>query len=274
MPIAPTLRCPCGERVLQSAAVYDAPPDGETRFNLGAQPYRRAYRSCAVCGHWFGQHELDLSCLYDREYVDATYGGADGMRRRFAALMALPHARSDNRGRVARVLAFARERGIDAATRSRVLDVGAGLGVFPAAMAEAGWHAVALEPDLRTVEHLGSVAGVEAMATGLLHVDPAHGLFDAVTFNRVLEHVEDPLESFVAASRLIGPRGFVYVEVPDVAAAAEGQEREEFFIEHHHVFSPASLAMLAERAALSVAVLERLREPSGKFTLRLFAVTG
>jgi hypothetical protein len=64
--------------------------------------------------------------------------------------------------------------------------------------------------------------------------------------------------------------GFVYVEVPDVAATAGGPGREEFFIEHHHVFSPVSLALLAEGTGFDVQVIERLREPSTKYTLCAF----
>jgi hypothetical protein len=51
------------------------------------------------------------------------------------------------------------------------------------------------------------------------------------------------------------------------AAAADGSGREEFFIEHHHVFRPASLALVAARAGFSPAVIERLREMSDKFNL-------
>jgi SAM-dependent methyltransferase len=272
---APTLRCPCEGRFLEPAAEYDAPPAGETQFDLGGQPYRRGYDRCAACAHWFGRHALDLSALYDRAYVDGTYGGAEGMRRRFEQIMALPVERSDNRQRVACVLAFARSRGIGAARRARLLDVGAGLGVFPAAMAEAGWDVTALEPDLRTVDHLQRVVGVRALPRDLLTMDPSTcGVFDAITFNKVLEHVEDPVGLLVAARPLVAPAGFVYVEVPDVAAGTEGPGREEFFIEHHHVFSPASLVQTVERAGLVTALLERLREPSSKFTLRAFATAG
>jgi SAM-dependent methyltransferase len=272
MPIAPTLRCPCGERQTEAAAAYDAPPDGETRFDFRSQPYRRAYQSCTLCGHWFGQHDLDLTSMYESAYVDATYGGGDGMRRRFETLMALPFGRSDNRGRVARILAFAPHR-TGAPVRPWLLDVGAGLGVFPAAMTESGWQVTALEKDRRMVEHLRSIPGVEALAEDVLELDPqTHGPFDAVTFNKVLEHVEDPQPLLESAGRLLSRDGFVYVEVPDVAASAVSPAREEFFVEHHHVFTPASLAMLAERSGLSVAAVERLREPSGKFTLRMFAL--
>ena len=66
--------------------------------------------------------------------------------------------------------------------------------------------------------------------------------------------------------------GFVYIELPDGEAAAreEGFGREEFFVEHFHVFSVASIARLAEHAGFEARVIERLREPSSKYTLRAF----
>jgi len=75
------------------------------------------------------------------------------------------------------------------------------------------------------------------------------------------------------ASAHVKPGGFVYVEVPDgEAAVIDGPGREEFFIDHWHVFSVASLALLVAQAGFAVRVLERLREPSGKYTLRAFMV--
>ena len=66
-------------------------------------------------------------------------------------------------------------------------------------------------------------------------------------------------------------QGLVYVEVPDgEAAAADGPGREEFFVEHLHVFSAASLPMAAARAGFAVRALERIREPSTKYTLVAF----
>ena len=46
--------------------------------------------------------------------------------------------------------------------------------------------------------------------------------------------------------------------------------REEFFIEHYHAFSLASIGLLIEKAGLTILSIERLREPSGKYTLRAF----
>jgi hypothetical protein len=65
--------------------------------------------------------------------------------------------------------------------------------------------------------------------------------------------------------------GVLYVEVPDGEMASQvGKEREEFFIDHFHMFSFTSLALLGEKAGLVPVHIERLQEPSTKYTLRAF----
>lgn len=268
----PTLQCPCAGQHLAQAFVYEAPPEGETRFALDGITYARAYDKCSLCGHWFGNHDIDIGALYENDYVNSTYGGVEGMRKRLQKILALPPERSDNAGRVARVNAFALTRFSPGFANPSLLDVGAGIGVFPAAMKASGWTVIAVEPDPRTAQHLREAVGVEAQAVPIeaLGRDFA-GRFDAISFNKVLEHVEDPVAVLSAARPLLAPGGFVYIEVPDAEAAAEhGKGREEFFIEHHHVFSAASLALAVVRAGFMLLALERLQEPSTKFTLRAF----
>ena len=97
------------------------------------------------------------------------------------------------------------------------------------------------------------------------------GRFDLITFNKVLEHVAEPVLMLQKSRNHLAPDGFVYVEVPDGECAAEaGKEREEFFIDHLHVFSLASVALLAKRAGFVLKLVERLQEPSTKYTLRAF----
>jgi SAM-dependent methyltransferase len=215
---------------------------------------------------------MDLSDLYSGAYVDKTYGGC--MRETYERIMALPLERSDNAGRVTRVLAFANTYWPSRRTAPRLLDIGSGLAVFPARMKALGWNCTALDPDPRAAEHARSEVGVTAVCGDFRMVDQSKlGRFDAITLNKVIEHVEGPIALLRAAVPLLQPDGFVYVEVPDgVSAAIEGPEREEFFVEHHHVFSTASLAMVLTRAGFTVIALERLREPSSKYTLRAFAV--
>lgn len=265
----PTLRCPCERRHDRPAFHYDAPPPGETRFDLGGVPYRRAYLRCSVCGHWYAEHGMDISGLYRGAYLDSTYG--KNMRNAFERILALPPEKSDNAGRVARVLAFAAAR-LPEVRSPALLDVGSGLAVFPFRMKQAGWRCTALDPDPRAAAHARDAAGVEAVAGDFMAIaDEVLGTFDVITFNKVLEHLLDPVAMLQKAARHLKPGGFIYAEVPDgEAAAAEGPQREEFFIEHHHVFSLASVAMMAHRAGLAPLAVERLREPSTKFTLRAF----
>jgi SAM-dependent methyltransferase len=266
--VGPPLHCMCGGDRFRTEHTYFSPPAGEVRF-ASAPPdsYRREIYRCTLCGHYISVFAL-TSDFYQGEYVDATYGDEAGMRRTYDKIMALPPERSDNIGRVARINEFAAQHLPDGARA--VLDVGSGLCVFLARMREAGWQGTALDPDERAVRHARDVAGVDGLCGSLPLT--TNSRYDVATFNKVLEHVEDPITLLSHSRPLLHDHGFVYVELPDgeVAAREAGFGREEFFVEHFHVFSLASICCLAERAGFEARVVERLREPSGKFTLRAF----
>jgi hypothetical protein len=260
--------CLCGA-TLETVHVYDAPPPGETQFDADG-PYRRELRRCGRCGHFRSIGGPDLERFYQGSYVDATYGD-DGLRRAFERVVSLDAAESDNVGRVERILAFMADRPVGGPPT--LLDVGAGLGVFPHAMKRRGWRCTALDPDARACAHARTVVGVEAIEADFMACEDRRR-FDLVTFNKVLEHVVDPVAMLARAREFTGSGGLVYVELPDGEAAfADGPGREEFFIEHHHAFSMASMVLLARKADLGVVAAESLREPSGKYTLRAFMTT-
>ena len=263
------LRCPCDGEHLETAWVYDAPPEGETRFAFSGDGYRREVLRCGVCDHFVSRHDFDPASFYREEYVGSTYG--DDLRKAFERISSLPPERSDNHWRVERVAAFAREH-LNRASEPTALDVGSGLCVFLRGLKEKGFRGTALDPDPRTVAHARDVVGVDAVCADYMEADEL-GRFDVVAFNTVLEHVEDPVAMLARSADNLAEGGFVYVEVPDgPAAAEEGPGREEFFVEHLHVFSPASLALTAERAGLRPVRIDRFREPSTKYTLCAFLV--
>jgi SAM-dependent methyltransferase len=261
------LRCPCEGRFLKTLFSYDAPPPGETPFPIEPGEYRREFRRCGVCRHFVASHALDLDGLYQGQYVDATYG-SDGFHASFDRIVSLPPELSDNTQRVRRVVEFAAARALG--TPPSALDVGSGLCVFLHRLRDLGWRCTAIDPDTRAVDHARSVVGVEAVAGDFLALDDL-GRFDLVSFNKVIEHVADPVGLLAKGVTNVEDNGFIYVEVPDgEAAAADGPDREEFFVDHLHVFSAASLALAAARAGLRVLRLDRLREPSTKYTLAAF----
>lgn len=270
----PPLHCPCEGAWFVRQFVYDTPPPGEVRFGFtAAADYRREVRRCRLCGHFISVHTMHSARLYAGDYVSSTYGD-DGIRAAFDRIVALDPARSDNEARVRRINEFAERHfgGRNVGRPRTALDVGSGLGVFVHRMKAEGWTCTALDPDLRSVRHARDVVGVAAVHADFRVVENL-GHFDIVTFNKVLEHVEDPVALLARTHAFVEPDGFAYVEVPNgEAAAAEGPEREEFFIDHLHVFSPASLAFLVSRAGFSVAAIGCVHEPSTKYTLWAFAV--
>jgi SAM-dependent methyltransferase len=212
---------------------------------------------------------MKVAVGYAGDYVDATYGNSAGITRTFERIIALPPERSDNSGRIRRIREFAAVRfGENKALD--VLDVGAGLGVFPYTVKQAGWNCTSIDPDQRAVDHMRERVGVTALCGDFMAI-AAPGRFDLVTFNKVLEHVGDPISMLRRAREFLAPQGCVYLEVPDgEMAAREGGEREEFTIEHLHVFSFVSTVIMAQLAGYSPLTVERVREPSTKFTLRAF----
>jgi len=252
----------CGVGELELAFSYSRPPKGETKFNLGRGKYRREYWRCQRCGHYRSNHQIDLSDLYRREYMRATYGG--WLKKRFEEIVALPEAKSDNAGRVKRITSFV--------AGETVLDVGSGLCVFLYGMEKAGWRGTALDPDETACRQAREVVGVETVCEDFMRAERL-GKYDLVAFNKVLEHVADPVAMLSRAKKWVGKGGLVYVEVPDGEFAArdsKGKEREEFFIEHEHVFSAPSLALLIRRSGFFLRLMGRLLEPSGKYTLWAF----
>lgn len=269
------LDCPCEGAYFKKVVTYDAPPEGEIRFKFSsAEVYMRELLRCQLCSHFVSVHQMDDSALYSSEYVSATYG-EDGIDRAFERIISLDPARSDNAGRVRRILDFSDGHfagtSFDGLVPS-ILDVGSGLCVFLHRIKEAGWNCTALDPDPRAIAHARKRVGVTAICGDFVSIKDL-GRFDVITFNKVLEHVVDPVGMLAKSAAHLREGGFVYVELPDGEAAINaGPEREEFFIDHLHVFSTASTMLLAARAGFLVLALERLQEPSTKYTLRAFLV--
>lgn len=266
--------CICGSLFFDNIFTYDAPPAGEVRFAFSAgTDYHRKVIRCCYCGHFLSKHNMNEKNLYNGGYVDANYKNPEGMETAFQRIINLPTDCSDNTGRVAKVISFA-ERHFAGYHQEKpdILDVGSGLGVFLYLVKKAGWDCTALDPDERAACHSRERIGIKAIQGDFFAVALEQS-FDVISLNKVLEHVEKPVAMLEKAGHHLNEKGFIYVEVPDgEAAMLGGPEREEFYIDHPHIFSAASLAVLAHRAGLKLLEMQRLQEPSSKFTLRGFIV--
>lgn len=268
------MSCPiCGEESMEVVFEYMSPPEGEVSFNFSSENgYFRRVLQCPLCGHYVSTFKVDTEDLYSGNYVQANYSDSDGIKRTFERIISLDTSRSDNYGRVRAVVEFAQSLWVEGKTAGKILDVGSGLGVFPYAMKKAGWDCTAIDPDRLAAEHINKNVGVRVILGDFMTVKLDED-YDAVSFNKVLEHVANPIYMLSRARKNLTPRGFIYVEVPDgEMAEKEGKGREEFFIDHLHVFSLASTVLMAKKAGFTPLMVKRLQEPSTKYTIRAFLV--
>ncbi|RBI67803.1 hypothetical protein DQ400_08960 [Vreelandella sulfidaeris] len=182
--------------------------------------------------------------------------------------MDLPYCKSDNKGRVERIVNYFSDE--KPKLDKSVCDVGSGMGVFPVEMAYRGWDVTAVDPDPHNVQHLNSLGEINVYVGYFPQVQISQK-FSLITFNKVLEHIEPIVETLSGAKAMLVPQGLVYIELPDGEyALKEGVNRQEFFLEHFYAFSMPSLTILAKRAGFTVEFAKRIRDPSGKYTLFAF----
>lgn len=97
---------------------------------------------------------------------------------------------------------------------SRLLDVGLGLGVLPRAALDAGWECSAIDPDSPAVAHMKEHVGVNAVKGDFMVVKTLDK-YESFTFNKVLEHVADPVVMLNRSKEFLVDDGIIYIELPD-----------------------------------------------------------
>ncbi len=260
----------CGSTGGELVAEIRQRPEREPDFGIDPSRYRRAIHRCDRCGVFYSAHELLGDDVYAGTYNASIY--EHQLAERYDRVMALPSDQSDNRQRVARVAGFVADH-VGPADRIRVLDVGSGLCVFLGGMKEHGFHCTCVDPDPIAARHALEHVGIDAAHAGTL-ADLRDGeRFDVIAFNKVLEHVKDPVRQLRLAASLLAEGGVIYVELPDGEAALRAgtiAEREEFFIDHATIHCADSLTYLAGAADLHIVEMQAIHEPSDKWTLYAF----
>jgi 2-polyprenyl-3-methyl-5-hydroxy-6-metoxy-1,4-benzoquinol methylase len=184
------IRCPlCGGDTATAFSVGDR--------NRGFGHERFEYRRCSSCrSYHLADPPDDLARYYPADYYRLP--PAEDLDRQASA--EAPRLRS--------LASFA--------SGGRLIDVGAGHGVFARAARNAGFEVTAIEMDRRCCDYLERVVGVQAIRSG----DPAHALIGleparAITLWHVLEHLPSPWEVLEAAAERLEPGGALVVATPN-----------------------------------------------------------
>lgn len=266
----------CGAKLSKVVMEFRKPDGMELSMGVSPDGYLRRYYECEDCGCFSSDldHHAPLSDAFNKNYYEHVDG--ETIRGKFDRVMSMGADQSDNWHRVERILStvdrlresFSLVRG------NQILDVGSGTGVFLGHMKRVRpqFQGVALEPDEKACEHLEEVLDARVVCD-VLRPKLFDSKFDIISFNRVMEHLPQPVDVIQEAEAALSKGGVVYVEVPDTLTySLYGQAHPEFGSAHLTIFDSMGLERMLNSAGLIVVEKQRVSEPSGKLTLFAFAL--
>lgn len=133
----------------------------------------------------------------------------------------------------------------------RLLEVGCGTGQMLLAMKDLGWSVEGIDFDPEAVRN-ASLKGLDVRLGDLAQQGYGDGVFDAIFMSHVIEHVPDPRALLDECFRILKPGGYLVVVTPNGAGWGSRLYGSHWRgIEpprHLHIFTPAALSMVADRA--------------------------
>ena len=245
-------------------------PIGETDFKIPPEKYYREICKCNNCGVYFNKHLLLNENFYNGYYNNANAMGT--LKKRFSKIITLPFADSDNKRRVQRIIKFLIIHNFQL-NKCKILDVGSGTGVFLYEMKKKNIQTFCIDPDNNSVQHALNNIKVDGAYHGTIDNYVSKNKFELITFNKVLEHIKNPIPTLMKAKQFLLANGLIYIELPyadTIFKDKDIEQRSEFFIEHYTIHNKESIKKIAELADLKILKVNNVIDPSGKHTIYAF----
>jgi|TARA_Y100000389_G_C17426794_1_gene500037 2-polyprenyl-3-methyl-5-hydroxy-6-metoxy-1,4-benzoquinol methylase len=251
------------------ATFYNAQKN-ENLFGLEKKKnYKRSIYICKKCGHYTNQHSYSffLKKVYKENYAKFSYGKVS---KKFFTIKNLPKKKSSNYYRCKFLI-----NNLYKLADKKILDIGAGFGIFAHAMKQFGWNVEALEVNRDLKKFILNKLKIKTIGTDIIKKQfNKNKKFNLITLNKVLEHFDYPESKKILKKikKILSPGGYVYIEVPDgEAAGKKSLKRQEFFLEHYNIFSIKSVKTLLHKLNFKIFKIKKLREINGKYTIRVLA---
>jgi SAM-dependent methyltransferase len=137
----------------------------------------------------------------------------------------------------------------------KLLDVGCGSGQRMAHFRGLGWNVVGQDVDESAVGRARKTSGADVYAGPLQAIGFQDETFDAIIIEHVIEHVHHPADLLRECVRILKPNGTMVLVTPNLDSyghASFGPSWRGLEPPRHlHLFSPTSLAGLADTVSLA-----------------------
>lgn len=135
---------------------------------------------------------------------------------------------------------------------NRLLDIGAGAGLFAEVASEHGWSVTAIDPalDQERLARRQNITAIRGTTDALPNLEP----FDVVTMWDVIEHVTTPVNAILDASARIKNGGWLVIETGNYKSADRvvgGIQHWIYQLDHRWYFSPESMTRLLKQLGYS-----------------------
>lgn len=271
----------CGSTSAKKLLTINEPDRFEKAQGVNESEYKRIWVQCEDCGiavNRMTKASQEAINNVESSYYEIDLGDESELQKKYDYVMNLPEQKSDNAGRVKRILEYLKGQFKDFDTLD-ICDVGSGLGVFPSKLMEVSdmygfenVNVVAIEPDPISFSFLQK-SNRFPVINGFFPDAVKGNTFDLVTLNKVLEHISNPVEVVKSIAGHIKPeKGLAYIEVPCISNIWKKPPYDgSLGALHYNLYSINSLSLMIETAGLTTVLAERIIEPSGKITVYAIA---
>ena len=196
MKLSATIICNCKNKSLKKLFTYHKKPIKEKMFEIDKK-YHRAFYQCKNCNHIYSKLYFKLKNIYKSSYFEKTYKNIEELKKRFNFIKNLKLNQSDNKNRVLRINKYLNNK-----RERNLLDVGSGIGIFLYEMKKKKWKCNGLEMDERYSFFSKKYLGIKVENKRLQKIKTKKK-YDLITFNKVLEHIANPIPILKHAKKFL-----------------------------------------------------------------------
>lgn len=136
--------------------------------------------------------------------------------------------------------------------KKRILDIGAGIGLFLSEYKKRGWDIEGIEYSLDAVNFAKRNYGINLKPGDFLDIKSGENKYDYVVINNVLEHLHKPLETLMKANQILYENGKLIIAVPNIDSLGFKIFNKNWYPLqppiHLYYFSPETIGKMLKKA--------------------------